>query len=263
MLVDSHCHLDAPEFEADREAVLDRALAAGVAVQILPAIDAAGWPTLRALSARHPGLLPAYGLHPMFLDRHHPSHLDLLAEWLGREKPVAVGECGLDYFIAGLDRDLQQHYFTRQLELARDFGLPVIVHARRALQDVIGAIRRVGGLSGVVHSFSGSAEQARQLWDLGFLIGVGGPVTYARARRLRRIVAEAPVETLLLETDSPDQPDAAWRGRRNEPARLTEVLHVVAALRGESEAALAAATSANAERLFLQHGRTDRLPGRA
>ena len=186
----------------------------------------------------------------MFLDRHQPAHLDRLREWLQRERPCALGECGLDFFVDGLDPDAQRLYFQRQLELAREFELPLILHARQALEDVILAIRRIGGLRGVVHSFSGSAEQAQRLWDLGFHLGIGGPVTYERAKRLRAIVATMPIEFLLLETDAPDQPLAGHRGERNEPARLPDVCDIVALLRDESPAAIAAATTHNARRLF-------------
>jgi TatD DNase family protein len=248
--VDSHCHLDAAEFDADRDAVIARAEAAGVTVQIVPAIALSGFAKLRALCASRAGLYPAYGLHPMYLHEHRPQHLDELRDWLERERPVAVGECGLDFFVEGLDADTQRLYFTRQLALAREFDLPVILHARRALDEVTAQIRRVGGLRGVVHSFSGSEEQARQLWKLGFSIGLGGPLTYERARRLRALAAQMPIEFLLLETDAPDQPLSAHRGERNEPARLAEVLDTVAELRGESRDDVAAATSRNAERLF-------------
>lgn len=250
MLVDSHCHLDAGEFDPDREAVIRRARAAGVARQVVPATHAAAWPKLREVCAAATGLHPAYGLHPMFLERHRPDDLRDLREWIERERPAAVGECGLDYYVEDLDRDAQQHYFEDQLRLARDFDLPVIVHARRAVDAVVAAIRGIGGLRGVVHSFSGSEQQARQLWKLEFMIGLGGPLTYERAKRLRRIVARMPLEHLLLETDAPDQPDAEIRGRRNEPARLRRVLDTVAALRDEAPDAIAAATTANAERLF-------------
>lgn len=254
LLVDSHCHLDAAEFDPDRDEVVRRAVEAGVVRQVVPAVDAAGWPKLRRVCRAHPGLYPAYGLHPMYLDAHRPEHLDELATWIEREKPVAVGECGLDYHVEGLDPEAQQRYFEGQLRLARETGLPVIVHARRAVDAVIATIRRVDGhsgrLRGVVHSFSGSPEQARQLWRLGFLIGLGGPLTYERARRLRGLVAAMPLEFLLLETDAPDQPDSAIRGRRNEPARLRFVLETVAALRGQAPEDIARATSANAERLF-------------
>jgi TatD DNase family protein len=249
-LVDSHSHFDAAEFDADRGAAHARAIAAGVTRQVVPAVDAAGWPKLRSICAELPGLFPVYGLHPMYLASHRPEHLGELREWIGRERPVAVGECGLDFFVEGLDAGAQQVYFEAQLQLAREFDLPVVVHARRAVDAVIAALRRVGGLRGVVHSFSGSAEQAAQLHKLGFLLGLGGPVTYDRANRLRTLVAAMPLEQLLLETDAPDQPGAGHRGERNEPAYLPEVLDVVAELRGMGREELAAATTANAERLF-------------
>lgn len=249
-LIDSHSHFDAAEFDADRAAAYARAQAAGVGAQIVPAVDAAGWPKLKQVCTDFSGLFPAYGLHPMFLAEHRPQHLQDLRGWIEREHPLAIGECGLDFFVAGLDADAQQTYFDGQLRLARDFDLPVIVHARRAVDAVIAAIRRVGGLRGVVHSFPGSAEQAAQLHKLGFLLGIGGPVTYERANRLRSVVATVPLEQLLLETDSPDQPGVTQRGQRNEPAHLVEVLDVVAALRGAARERIAEATSANAQRLF-------------
>lgn len=249
-LYDSHCHLDAPEFDADRAAVLRRAREAGVCRQLVPAVTRAGWPKLKDLCAAEPDLRPAYGLHPMYLAEHRPEDLDALADWLATERPAAVGECGLDFFVEGLDPEAQRRYFHCQLELAREFDLPVVLHARRAVDEVIAALRRVGGLRGVVHSWSGSEEQARQLFALGFCLGIGGPVTYERAQRLRRTVAAMPLESLLLETDAPDQPGAGQRGMRNEPGYLPEVLRVVAQLRGEPEEALAEATWANAERLF-------------
>lgn len=249
-LIDSHCHFDAAEFDADRAAVHARALAAGIANQIVPAVDAASWPKLKIICAQQTGLHPAYGLHPMYLAQHRPDHLRELRTWIEREAPVAVGECGLDYFVDGLDAEQQLFYFDAQLKLAREFDLPVIVHARRAVDAVIAAIRRVGGLRGVIHSFPGSPEQAAQLQQLGFLLGIGGPVTFERANRLRKLVAQIPLEQLLLETDAPDQPGAAHRGQRNEPAYLLEVVETVAQLRGISREELAAATTKNAERLF-------------
>ena len=249
-LVDSHSHLDAAEFDADRGAVVARARAAGVTRQLVPAVDAASWPKLREVCAGVPGLFPAYGLHPTFLAGHRPRHLDELREWIERERPLAVGECGLDYFVEGLDRDAQAAFFEGQLRLAREFDLPLIVHARRAVDAVIAAVRKVGGLRGVVHSFSGSRQQAEHLWNQGFLLGLGGPVTYERARRLRELAATMPLEWLLLETDAPDQPDAGIRGQRNEPARLPVVLETIASLREVDPSEVAAATTANAQRLF-------------
>ena len=258
MLVDSHCHLDVDAFDGDRAEVIARAKSAGVTRLVVPAIDAAGWPKLRDVCTGNPGLFPAYGLHPMFLARHQPAHLEDLREWIECERPLAIGECGLDYFVEGLDHDAQQPYFEGQLRLARDYELPVIVHARRAVDAVIASIRRIGeegngglgDLRGVVHSFSGSRQQAEQLWEAGFLVGLGGPVTYPRANRLRKLAATMPIQHLLLETDAPDQPDAGIRGQRNEPCRLASVVATIAELRDASPDAIAEATTRNAERLF-------------
>ncbi|GHA70660.1 TatD family hydrolase [Cognatilysobacter bugurensis] len=250
MYVDTHSHVDVDAFDADRGAVLDRASAAGVLRHVVPAIDAAGWPRLREVCQEHEGLFPAYGLHPMFLDAHRDCDVDSLRDWLARERPVAVGECGLDFFVDSLDRDRQSRLFDAQLRLAREFDLPVIVHARRAVDAAIAALRRVGGLRGVVHSFSGSLQQAEALAKLGFLLGLGGPVTYERANRLRRLAADVPLEWLVLETDAPDQPDCCHRGERNEGMHLPFVAATIARLRNEAVERIAAVTTANAERLF-------------
>ena len=163
-LIDSHCHLDAPEFDADRAAVIARAREAGVIAQVIPAVGAASWPALKQACTLAQGLHAAYGLHPMYLAEHRPGHLDELRRWIEHEQPVAVGECGLDFFVDGLDVEGQRFYFDAQLRLARDFDLPVIVHARRSVDAVIASIRRLGVKHGVVHSFSGSPEQAAQLF---------------------------------------------------------------------------------------------------
>lgn len=250
VLVDSHNHLDAVEFDADRPQVLARARSAGVRAQVVCATDASEWPRLRAVCAEVPDLYPTYGMHPTFLDLHRQQHLAELETWIMRERPVALGECGLDYFVEGLDRAAQAQYFDAQLRLAKQHDLPVIVHARRAVDAVVSAIRKVGGLRGVVHSFSGSGQQAEQLWKQGFLLGLGGPVTYERANRLRQLAATMPLEWMLLETDAPDQPDAHHRGQRNEPARLTYVAETIGRLRSEPAERVAAVTTENARRLF-------------
>jgi len=250
-LFDSHSHIDVDAFDADRDAVMARARDAGVIGQLVPAIAAAGWPRLRDVCATYPGELhAAYGMHPMYLDEHRPEHLEQLRDWLQDPGCVAVGEIGLDYFVETLDRERQQFYFDAQLQLAREFDLPVIVHARRAVDAVIASLKKIDGLRGIVHSFAGSSEQAQQLWKMGFLLGIGGPVTYERAQRLRGLVATMPLEHLVLETDSPDQPDSGWRGQRNEPARLTAILAAIAELRGESPEAIATVTTANAMQLL-------------
>ena len=251
-LFDSHSHLDVPEFQHDRDAVVLRAQAAGITQQLLPAIEFASWANLKNICKQYAGLYPAYGLHPMYLTSHRPEHVPALRTWIEQEKPSAVGECGLDFFVEGLDAEQQRFYFIEQLKLAREFELPVVVHARRAVDEVIASIKKMGSLRGVIHSYSGSEEQARQLFNLGFSLGIGGPITYDRAQRLRRLVTNMPIEFLLLETDSPDQPNANYRGQRNEPARMIDVLKVVAQLRRQSEEEIARATTANAETLFLK-----------
>lgn len=249
-LIDSHSHFDVADFDADRDAALARARDAGVKRQILPAIAVSGFEKLRALCIAESGLYPAYGLHPLFLAEHKTEHLDELDRWIEREKPIAIGECGLDFYVPDLDVEKQRAVFECQLALAREYDLPLILHARRAFDDVAAAIRRRGPLRGVVHSFSGSPEQAQQFWRLGFHIGIGGPVTYDRAHRLRNIVAAMPIEFLLLETDSPDQPLCGHQGHRNEPARLVEVCETIARLRGVAADEIAEATTRNCERLF-------------
>lgn len=249
-LIDSHCHLDAPEFDGDRTEVLARARAAGVVAQVVPAVSAASFPALAALARLEADVHPCYGLHPMYLAQHRDEHLAEVRQYLASGRAVAVGEFGLDFYVEGLDAGRQRALFLAQLHIAREFDLPVVLHARRAVDEVITTLRKVGGLRGVIHSYSGSEEQARQLYQLGFLLGLGGPVTYERAQRLRRLVATMPIEHLLIETDSPDQPDSAHRGERNEPARLGIVVETIAGLRGVAVEEIAAATSANAVRLF-------------
>lgn len=256
-LIDSHCHLDAPEFAPDRAEVIQRARAAGVGVQVIPAVRAADWPALAELCAGNDGLYPAYGLHPIYLEEHRPEHLDALRHRLAQGDAVGVGECGLDFFVEGLDAERQRLFFRGQLEIAQEYALPLIVHARRAVEEVIHSLRARPGLRGVVHSYSGSIEQAEQLWKMGFFIGIGGPLSYSRAHRLRRLVAGMPLEFLLLESDAPDQPTAQHRGERNEPACVAEVLDVVASLRSEPRERIAAVTRDNARRLF------SRLPAAA
>ena len=250
-IFDSHAHLDAPEFDGDRARVLHDARAAGVAEMLVPAVTAASWPKLQALCASESGLHPAYGLHPCYLAQHVEGDLAALDAWLRTHPAAAVGECGLDYMRAGPDRERQMHFLRGQFEIAHRFDLPLVLHARHAFEAVILELRRFGKpLRGVVHSFSGSIEQAQQLWKLGFLVGIGGPVTHERAQRLRKVAASLPIESLLLETDAPDQPGAHHKGERNEPAFLPEIVHCVARLRGEDSDDLARTTTANARRLF-------------
>ncbi|MDJ0806728.1 MAG: TatD family hydrolase [Gammaproteobacteria bacterium] len=249
-MIDSHCHFDDASFDVDRPQALQRALAAGVTEQIIPAVKAAWWPRIRQLCRDYPGLHPTYGLHPMFLRDHQSADLDNLHAWLERERPVAIGECGLDFFIDNPQHEAQQVYFEGQLALAQEFDLPVIIHARRSVEEVINTVRRYSGVRGVLHSYSGSEQQALRLIDLGFSMSFGGPITYERAKKLRRLIQVLPLQTILLETDAPDQPDSDHRGRRNEPAYLPTILHTISELRDEPTDLIEEQIRNNTRRLF-------------
>ncbi|MEW8026492.1 MAG: TatD family hydrolase [Candidatus Thiodiazotropha sp.] len=249
-LIDAHSHFDDVSFDPDRQQALQRAHKAGVLEQIIPAIKASWWPRIKQLCEQTSGLYPSYGLHPMYLSDHLEEHLTLLREWIEKEHPVAIGECGLDFFIDAPLPEKQQYYFEQQLQIAAAQGLPVIIHARRSVEEVINTLRRYPGLSGMLHSFSGSEQQARRLIDMGFYLSFGGPITYERAKRLHRLIKSLPLDTILLETDSPDQPASAHRGQRNEPAYLPEILQMVAQLRNQKPEQIAEQTRVNAHRLF-------------
>jgi TatD DNase family protein len=249
-LIDSHCHFDDASFDTDRPQALQRAHVAGVTEQVIPAVIAAWWPRIRQLCLTYPELHATYGLHPMYLADHQSAHLEQLREWVVREQPVAVGECGLDFYIEDPQPTQQLFYFEGQLAIAREFDLPVIIHARRAVEEVINTLRRYPGVRGVLHSYSGSEQQAHRLIDLGFVMSFGGPVTYERAKKLRRLIQTLPLEAILLETDAPDQPDSQHRGERNEPAYLPIVLQTLAELRTEPLERIAAQTRENTRHLF-------------
>jgi TatD DNase family protein len=250
MWIDTHCHLDAGEFAADRAAVLAEAQAAGVDRIVIPAVEVGNFAPVRALVLQNPGLAAAYGIHPLFTPRAGESDLAELRVWLRDERPLAVGEIGLDGFVPGLDMARQEWFFVEQLKLARDFDLPVLLHLRRAQDLVLKHLRRVfgtsGGRAGIAHAFNGSRQQADEFLKLGFKLGFGGSVTYDGSTRIRKLAAELPPEAIVLETDAPDIPPAWIDRQRNSPAELPRIGEVVANLRGATTVAVAAFTSDNA-----------------
>jgi len=249
-LIDTHVHTDDERFSADLPIVMQAARQANIIAQVVPAVSRENWPKLKLLCSEHSDLYACYGLHPCFCSNHTIGDIDELANWLARENPVAVGECGLDYFIAGGDKAIQQRLFSAQLALAREFNLPIVIHANKAVEDVIRMIRASGHSKGVVHSFNGSSSQANRLIDLGYKLSFGGATTFTRATRLRKLFSELPMEALLLETDAPDQPDTLHDRQRNQPAYLVDVWRNLSQLRSESAEELAAATTRNAMALF-------------
>ncbi len=245
-IIDTHCHLDVAEFDADRAQVLERARALGVVGIVVPGIHARGWDALLALCAREPDLHPALGLHPVYLEQHRQQHLRDLERAVANARPVAVGEIGLDFFVSELDRAQQRTLFDGQLAIARDASLPVILHVRKAHDETLAALRRTRVTGGIAHAFNGSVQQAQQYIDLGFKLGFGGMLTYERSRRLRALARALPLEAIVLETDAPDLTVAQHRGERNSPEYLPFCLAALAEAREESPELVAQSTTSNA-----------------
>lgn len=245
-LVDSHCHLDAAEFDLDRDAVIAAANQAGVTSLVLPAVERANFDAVLSLCQRHAGCYPALGIHPMFVQQARPADLVVLKQALLEQRPVAVGEIGLDFFVEGFDAARQEFYFVEQLKLAREFDLPVLLHIRRAQDEVLRQLRRIKVKGGIAHAFNGSRQQAQAFADLGFKLGFGGVMTWPRALRIRELAATLPLEAIVLETDAPDIPPV-WLGRagRNSPDQLPRIAQVLAELRGQTLAEIVDATTQN------------------
>jgi TatD DNase family protein len=250
MLIDTHCHLDAAEFDADRDEVAARALAAGVETMVIPGVERCGFPAVLEVCSRYPGCVPALGIHPMYVDGARPDDLDILRAAIGEHRPVAIGEIGLDFFVPGFDRERQEFWFAEQLKLARDSNLPVLLHIRRAQDQVLKHLRRIKVPGGIAHAFNGSRQQAEEFIKLGFKLGFGGAMTYSRATRLRDLAATLPLESIVLETDAPDIPPAFAAKQRNLPEYLPRIAAVLAELRGVTVEAVAQATGENAKRVF-------------
>jgi TatD DNase family protein len=246
MLIDTHCHLDAAEFDADRDAVVERADRAGVGVIVVPSVEPANFAAVARVCRAYPVCLPAFGIHPMYVDRASEGDLASLAETLRREPAVAVGEIGLDFFVAERDERRQQLYFGEQLKIARDLDLPVLLHVRRAVDAILAQLRRTRVPGGIAHAFNGSRQQADELVKLGFKLGFGGAMTFDRATRLRELAATLPMEVIVLETDAPDIAPQWLAHGRNEPAELSRIAGVLAQLRGMAVDDVIAATGDNA-----------------
>lgn len=258
--IDTHCHLDAPEFGPDRDRVRHDARERGVVHCVIPAVARSNWAAVRALAHRH-GDSYALGIHPLCTPAADDGDLELLAQELEvhRDDPhlVAVGEIGLDYFVPGLDPARQERFYRAQLQLARRFGLPVLLHVRRSADKLLKALRELPVQGGIAHAFNGSLQQAQAFTGLGFKLGFGGAMTYDRALQLRRLAAELPQDALVVETDAPDIPPhwlyttAAQRAAgepqlRNTPGELPRIAQALAELRGQPAATLALSTRYNA-----------------
>ena len=239
MLIDTHCHLDAPEFDLDRDAVAESAKQGGVRIIVVPSVASSNFQTVIHLSNRYPHVCYALGLHPMYVDNAQPSDLELLKRLINQQlalpnnKLLAVGEIGLDFFITQQNRETQEYFFVEQLKIAKEFNLPVILHVRRAIDDVLKYLRKYKISAGIAHAFNGSPQQAQALIDLGFKLGFGGAMTYPRALKIRELAKNLPLESIVLETDAPDiAPEWIGKKGRNTPLELVKIAQVIADLRG-------------------------------
>lgn len=251
MLFDSHAHIDDEQFDIDREQVIKRAIENGVTGIINVGTCVASSARAVALAGQHQSVYAAVGIHPHDAEGIQETDYQQLIAWSKLDKVVAIGEIGLDYYRDLSPRDVQRAIFIRQIDVARQTNMPLIIHDRDAHGDILEIIKKEAkGLRGVFHCFSGSMEMAKEVIKLGFYISIAGPVTFKNAAKLPEIAASVPLECLLVETDSPYLTPSPHRGKRNEPAYVRIVAERVANLRGIEMSALAEATSANVRRLF-------------
>jgi TatD DNase family protein len=289
ILIDTHCHLDAAEFDADRDALVAAAqgapaekghaladasalhkLGAGgaalpVAAFVVPAVERANFGAVASICRAYPGCAPAFGIHPMYVERAQPEDLDALRVMLTHQTAIAVGEIGLDRHITPRSDERQMFYFAAQLRIAREFDLPVLLHVRRAIDAILNTLREIRVCGGIAHAFNGSLEQAAEFIKRGFKLGFGGALTFAGSKRIRALAAQLPLDAIVLETDAPDIPPAWRRGGRTEPADLLPIAQTLAELRGLPLSEVARVTSDNALAVLprLENFISDHEPARA
>ncbi|MCX4190158.1 TatD family hydrolase [Methylophaga sp. OBS3] len=249
-LIDSHCHLDFPAFDDDRETIIENCLNQGMTHIVIPAVTESRWQSLVETCQQSSMLFYALGYHPMFMDQHPEDPLNKLEAAIQQYSPIALGEIGLDFFLHGHDKKAQLALFEGQLGLAKKYDLPIILHVRKAHDDVLKLLRRYQLKGGIVHAFSGSLQQAQQYQELGFLLGIGGALTYPRAQRLQGIFSQLPLEQIVLETDAPDMPLCGHQGERNSPEYIPIVAETLADIRDESLQDIAAQSTANLRKLL-------------
>lgn len=252
MYIDSHCHLDDEQYDDDREVLIQGLKAKGIEYVVNIGTNIASSETCVHMAQEHEVLYAAVGVHPHDAKELETASLEEIEKWVGSPKMVAIGEIGLDYHYDYSPRDIQKKWFAAQIDLAKKYGLPIIVHDREAHKDTYDIIMAAqdGSLKGVIHSFSGSVEMAREYIKLGFYIGLGGPVTFKNAVMPKEVAKAIPLDRLLLETDGPYMSPTPLRGKRNEPQNVQYVAEAIAALRDISVEEVMAQTTLNAKTLF-------------
>ena len=252
MLIDTHCHLDAAEFDVDRDSVAEQSLQNGVGGIVIPAVARNNFDKVIALSVKYKHCAYALGIHPMYVDAASLNDLKILDQYVRSHDPVAIGEIGLDYFLTN-PRDnpdnieRQQTFYVEQLKIARHYQLPVILHVRNSIDEILKQLRKYKLSGGIAHAFNGSFQQAQQFIDLGFKLGFGGAMTYSRALKIRELAVKLPLEAIVLETDAPDIPPE-WVGKagRNSPLELPKIAQILAELKQVNVSQVVDITSANA-----------------
>lgn len=253
MLIDSHAHIDEEKYDNDREEVLENARSAGIELIINPASDEESSRRAVALSEKYPMVYAAVGFHPHDAKSYNfKEHGQMLREWAKKDKVIAIGEIGLDYHYDLSPRDIQQSVFVDQLMIAKEIALPVVIHNRESMEDMLRLLKEYFSpeVGGVMHSYSGSVEMARIFLDMGFYLSISGTLTFKNARKLPEVVAMMPLNRLLVETDSPYMTPTPHRGKRNEPAYVRFIAEEVARIRGMSIENLEEITTENTKRVF-------------
>lgn len=249
-LFDSHCHLDFEHFDLDRSQILDRCQQLGISNILIPGVTAKRWHRLLELCNHNDMLHPALGLHPMFMLEHHADDLATLERLLAQHSVVAIGEIGLDFYIKDHDKNAQIELLIKQLKLAQQAELPVILHVRKAHDQMIALLKQYPVKGGVVHAFSGSEQQAQHYMKQGMLFGIGGAYSYQRATRLHNLIKQLPLSSIVLETDAPDMPLEGKQGQRNSPESIAVIVNIVSDLRQQSVNDIAKITTENCKKLF-------------
>lgn len=258
-IIDTHCHLDFAAFDADRTAVLQACNDNHISDIVVPAVSQALWSKTIELCHAYPMLHLALGLHPMFIDAHQPQHLveldNLITQLIDEQHNIiAVGEIGLDYYLKNQDSQKQQEkqkvFFTKQLIIAKQHQLPVIIHNRKAHDDCLKILQEVGCNGGIIHNFSGSIQHAHKYIELGFKLGFGGMLTFERSRVIRNLAKQIPLESIVLETDAPDLTVARHKGQRNSPEYLPDVLKSLASIKHMDQEHVARITTDNARQVL-------------
>lgn len=254
MWIDTHCHLDAHEFGGEQSVIAASAAQQGVSWIVIPAVARENFGVVAALANREPNCAYALGIHPIYVPQAAEEDLVALraavSAALQDSRFVAIGEIGLDFFVPGLGdsplREKQEHFYSEQLKIARDFDLPVLLHVRRSQDTILKYLRRIKVRGGIAHAFNGSFQQAQAFIGLGFKLGFGGAMTFSRALQIRRLASELAPEAIVLETDAPDISPAWLHPARNSPEQLPRIGEALAELRGISSALAADITTVNA-----------------